>query len=287
MQAMIPHPLHARPEWVVLYQRLLDFQVNGYEDVPLAFLHKLGRMNGWNTAYTQRVFDEYKRYLFLTVTAGHFVCPCEAVDQTWHFHLLYTQSYWQDLCGNVLGKPLHHIPSRGGLTEQNAFYRDYAQTLASYERFFGEKPPADIWEKPAERLQATPHLRLVNTRSHWLVPKPRWDRLALFSAVAFSGGAVWADDASSWDGLTMFFIFIILVVVWLIGSSIWYHKRCPVCKTRGVYEGTGIRDTDGKQEHKCRACGHTAWIAPSTSDSGGGGGSGGGCGGGCGGSGGG
>ncbi len=279
MRFAIPYPLQTNHDWVTLYQRLLDFHVNNYDDVPLAFLHKLGRMNGWNIAYTQRVFNEYKRFLFLTVTAGHFVCPCEAVDQTWHFHLLYTQSYWQDLCGNVLGKPLHHIPSRGGLAEQNTFYRDYAQTLASYERFFGEKPPADIWEKPAERLQATPHLRLVNTRSHWLVPKPRWGRLALFSAVTFGSGAVWAGDSSSWDVFTIVFSFIGLVSIWSIASSIWDYKRCPACNTRGVYESTGIRDTDGKQEYRCSACAHTAWITPSTSDGGGGGCGGGGCGG--------
>lgn len=171
MYTTIP-TLQANPEWVDLYQRLQAFQVSSYEDVPLAFLHKLARMQGWTHAHTERVFVEYKRFLFLTVAAGHFVCPCEAVDQTWHFHLIYTESYWNDLCGKVLGKTLHHIPSRGGLAESNAFHREYAQTLASYERFFGEQPPADIWERPGERLRDTPHLRLVNTRTHWLLPRP-------------------------------------------------------------------------------------------------------------------
>ena len=279
MQTTIPHALHARPEWVVLYQHLLDFQVNGYEDVPLAFLHKLGRMNGWNHAYTKRVFHEYKRFLFLTVTAGHFICPCEAVDQTWHFHLLYTQSYWQDLCGNVLGKPLHHVPSRGGLAEQNAFYRDYAQTIASYERFFGEKPPADIWEKPAERLQATPHLRLINTRSHWVVPKPHWGSIAVLVAAAFGSEMVFADD-SSWDGVSIFLNIMVLMFAWSIGYGIWHYKRCPACKTRGTFDSTGIRNEKQETLHKCSTCGYTAWIAPSQTDAGGGGGSdGGGCGG--------
>ncbi|MEZ5480519.1 MAG: hypothetical protein R3E95_24470, partial [Thiolinea sp.] len=155
-----------------LYQQLQDFQVRPYESVPLAFLHKLARMNGWTAAYTERVFVEYKRFLFMTVAAGHFVCPCEAVDQTWHFHLLYTESYWNDLCGEILGHPLHHVPSPGGTEERQAFFRDYASTLASYERLFGVKPPADIWEQAHERLQVTPHLRLVNTHAYWLAPSP-------------------------------------------------------------------------------------------------------------------
>ncbi|QLQ32999.1 MAG: hypothetical protein HZT40_16955 [Candidatus Thiothrix singaporensis] len=137
MSTTLPDTLRAQPEWANLYQRLQAFQVNTYEDAPLAFLDKLARMNGWSAGYTERVFHEYKRYLFLTQAAGHFACPCEAVDQTWHFHLIYTESYWQDLCGAVLGKPLHHIPSRGGLEESNAFHRSYAQTLASYQHWFG------------------------------------------------------------------------------------------------------------------------------------------------------
>jgi len=167
-----PISLQTNPTWVALYQRLQAFQVSGYEGVPLAFLSKLARMNGWTATYTDRVFVEYKRFLFLTQTAEHFVCPSEAVDQAWHFHLIYSQSYWNDLCGDVLNKPLHHQPSRGGREETLAFYAAYTATLASYERLFGEKPPADLWETPTERLRETPHLRLINVRTHWLIPRP-------------------------------------------------------------------------------------------------------------------
>ncbi|MEZ5477635.1 MAG: hypothetical protein R3E95_09170 [Thiolinea sp.] len=54
---------------------------------------------------------------------------------------------------------MHHVPSPGGTEERQAFFRDYASTLASYERLFGVKPTADIWEQAHERLQVTPHLR--------------------------------------------------------------------------------------------------------------------------------
>lgn len=167
----LPNTIAAQPEWVSLYQRLRAFQVSGYEDVPLTFLNKLARLHGWSHPHTERVFAEYKRFLFLSSVAGHFVCPSEAVDQTWHFHLIYSESYWNDLCGEILHRKLHHIPSRGGVEESNAFHRNYANTLNSYAHWFGEIAPKDIWEPPGERLRNTPHLRMVNTREKWLIPR--------------------------------------------------------------------------------------------------------------------
>lgn len=298
MSTTLPGTLQAQAEWADLYQRLQAFQVHTYEDVPLAFLSKLARMNGWSAAYTERVFREYKRYLFLTQAAGHFVCPCEAVDQTWHFHLIYTESYWQDLCGGVLGKPLHHIPSRGGLEESNAFHRSYAQTLASYQHWFGEAPPADIWETPGERLRDTPYLRLVNTRTHWLLPRPQavwaWLRQNSLSGIGTSMGLVIAgtvqanaDNQSGGDFFEFIWVsFFLGVGAVMLIASIWNKGRCPVCKKRKVFYSTGIRNDRQQTEYHCSACGHTAWVAASSGDGGGGcGGGDGGCGG-CGGSGG-
>ncbi|HRJ51418.1 MAG TPA: hypothetical protein PLE99_01530 [Candidatus Thiothrix moscowensis] len=276
MHTPIPAPLHSNPEWVDLYQRLQAFQVSSYEDVPLAFLHKLARMNGWSHAHTERVFSEYKRFLFLTVVAGHFVCPCEAVDQTWHFHLIYTESYWEDLCGKVLGKALHHVPSRGGVAESNAFHRDYAQTLASYERFFGEPPPADIWERPAERLRDTPHLRMVNTRTHWLLPSLA-GLLKWVGKVLFGLGML---ALYAWLFYTFHVFGFVLILLGWLAYSLWSDARCPQCRTRHAFHATGVRSDDGKQaEYRCNQCGHTEWQAVSQSSGEGGGGCSGGCGG--------
>ncbi|MEZ5453177.1 MAG: hypothetical protein R3E93_10265 [Thiothrix sp.] len=277
MNTTLPAALQIRLEWADLYQRLQAFQVHTYEDVPLAFLGKLARMNGWSAAYAQRVFREYQRYLFLTQAAGHFVCPCEAVDQTWHFHLIYTESYWQDLCGAVLGKPLHHIPSRGGLEESNAFHRSYAQTLASYQRWFGEVPPADIWETPGERLRDTPHLRLVNTRTHWLLPRPpavwAWLRQRWLTGTGISVGLAVTDvaqasaDSQSGDNVL---ILLLLGVGVLAAYAIVNRGKCPVCKQRKVFHSTGVRNDKHQVEHRCSACGHTAWVAVSSGSNGGG-----------------
>ena len=93
---------------------------------------------------------EYKKFVFLAATSPRPVTPSDAVDQAWHLHLLYTESYWSELCGAVLGRPLHHGPTRGGDAEQRKFGDWYAATLERYEHAFGAPPPRDIWPLPEE-----------------------------------------------------------------------------------------------------------------------------------------
>ena len=64
--------------------------------------------------YTDRVIEEYRKFLYLLASAGHPVTPSDQVDQAWHLHLTYTRSYWEDLCEKTIGKPLHHGPTKGG-----------------------------------------------------------------------------------------------------------------------------------------------------------------------------
>ena len=109
------------------------------------FSDRLARENGWTLAYTQRVINEYKRFVYLAMTAGHPVTPSVAVDQAWHLHLTYTQSYWELFCGEVLKRPLHHGPTKGGQKENEKFHDWYTHTLASYQEAFGRPAPADIW----------------------------------------------------------------------------------------------------------------------------------------------
>src|SRR5437764_7950218 len=119
-----------------LYQRINDFSFDP-PGTRRSFGRRLAEENGWDAAFARRVLDEYKKFAFLAVVAGHPVAPSDAVDQAWHLHLLYTRSYWEHFCPEVLGRPLHHGPSRGDPAERRSFHDWYAQTLASYERFFG------------------------------------------------------------------------------------------------------------------------------------------------------
>lgn len=169
-----------------LWQKLETFPLNR-RDAVQDFSARLARENGWSRAYAQRVCSEYLRFLFLAMKAGHHVSPSEDVDQAWHLHLVYTRSYWQDLCGEVLGRPLHHEPSSGGLDDAAKFRSLYARTLESYKEWFAKEPPADIWP-PVEKRFAPHEGRWVDMTSHWLLPRPRFLRKLRPLRVAYALG---------------------------------------------------------------------------------------------------
>jgi uncharacterized protein (TIGR04222 family) len=137
-----------------LWQRLSSFEI---DDGPAAcsFADRLAAEQGWSKQYAQRVIDEYKRFLYLAMTAGHQVTPSKAVDEAWHLHLTYTRSYWDRLCKEVLGRPLHHYPSNGSDADAEKYAKQYERTLASYQETFAVPPPADVWPRPNS---TEPHL---------------------------------------------------------------------------------------------------------------------------------
>ena len=117
--------------------------------VVFPFSARLAQEQGWTRAHAGRVVREYLRFVYLAATAGHPVTPSKRVDEAWHLHLTYTRDYWDELCGRVLGRPLHHEPTRGGSDEDAKFGDWYARTLDSYRTAFAEEPPPDIWPRPA------------------------------------------------------------------------------------------------------------------------------------------
>ena len=153
----------------------------------LTFATRLARDHRWSRAYARRVIVEYRRFLFLAATAGEPVCPSEEVDAAWHLHLTYTRSYWSRLCGEVLGCPLHHDPTRGGPAEAEKHRRMYERTRCVYRDVFGEEPPADIWPRPDIRFGTDLGHRVVNTSRNWVVPKaPVWRAAAQLTAACFA-----------------------------------------------------------------------------------------------------
>jgi uncharacterized protein (TIGR04222 family) len=135
---------------------------------PQPFSLRLAKENAWGPAFTRRVIEEYRRFAFLAVAAGHPVSPSDAIDQAWHLHLLYTRDYWGEFCPRVLGTSLHHGPARGGAQEQEKLSDWYAKTLSSYRASFGE-PPADIWPEPA----CHPMTVRVDVDRHWIIRQPQ------------------------------------------------------------------------------------------------------------------
>ncbi|MDJ0511514.1 MAG: DUF2207 domain-containing protein [Crocosphaera sp.] len=149
------------PENSQLYQRIQAFPL-AQNDEPLSFSKRLAKENQWSLSYTERVIEEYKKFTFLAVVAGHTVSPSKAVDQVWHLHLTYTRSYWEEFCRHILQMSLHHEPSSGALADEVKFNGCYEQTLRSYQAFFGEIPPSDIWTKPIVNSQQNHEQKRVN-----------------------------------------------------------------------------------------------------------------------------
>ncbi|MBU6455040.1 MAG: hypothetical protein KGS72_24935 [Cyanobacteria bacterium REEB67] len=124
-------------------------RIKAYEldkpNVPFPFSARLMKEQGWSAALAQAAIEEYKRFMFLAVAAGHRVTPSKTVDEVWHLHLIYTREYWEEFCVKVLDRIIHHDPGNGETGEQRAFDDLYQRTLESYMRFFGTVPPKAIW----------------------------------------------------------------------------------------------------------------------------------------------
>ena len=157
-----------------LWQRL-DAHDFGTADCVLPFARRLAREHGWSQAYADGAVREYKRFCFLAVASGHVVTPSDAVDEVWHQHLTYSRDYWRRYCPEVLGSELHHEPTRGGHEQSRLHYDQYAQTLASYQRWFGP-PPADYWPDARTQTASPARWRRVDLTRGWLLPRPAWPR---------------------------------------------------------------------------------------------------------------
>jgi len=153
-----------------LWQAIRSYELDP-EGAEIAFAGRLAAENGWPSAYARAAIEEYRRFCYLAMTAGHTVVPSDEIDQVWHLHLLYSERYWNDFCGNVLGRPFHHVPALGGAEDADRHRRLYAKTLSSYEKAFGTRPPAALWPETAERFRHAGAHRRVNTADYVVIPR--------------------------------------------------------------------------------------------------------------------
>jgi len=140
-----------------LYQRICDYRLTDPSH-ELGFLAHLMRANGWSRPFALRAIEEYRKFVFLAMVADHQVTPSDQVDQVWHLHLLFSDAYWNDFCPRVLGRPLHHHPTRGGQAERDRFHELYRATIRSYRQHFGE-PSAELWPPVDVRFGRDLHMQ--------------------------------------------------------------------------------------------------------------------------------
>lgn len=151
-----------------LWRCIKEFELDDIH-ASFSFSNRLVRENGWSLEYALRAIFEYKKFMFLICISNKPLTPSDQVDQVWHLHLIYTESYWIDFCQNTLQQPIHHGPTKG-VEQRGKFRENYQNTLALYKKIFQSIPPKDIWIEIDTRFKEINFTR-VNRDKYWLIPK--------------------------------------------------------------------------------------------------------------------
>lgn len=154
-----------------IWKKIEEFEIDDLGS-SFSFTDRLARENDWPVEYTLRAIHEYKKFIFLVVISDGPCTPSDQIDQVWHLHLLYTHSYWIELCKNTINKEIHHGPTKGA-EERNSFKEQYTKTLNLYKSIFNENAPKDIWVDLNERFNNI-HFTRVNRHKFWVFPKPKF-----------------------------------------------------------------------------------------------------------------
>jgi hypothetical protein len=157
-------------EQLRLWNEIKNFELDD-PDISFSFTDRLARENGWTIEYSIRTILEYKKFIFLLTIANHPLTPSDQVDQVWHLHLLYTQSYWEDFCENTIKRRIHHGPTKGGDTEKSKYTNYYEKTKELYLEIFKAELPRDIW--PSSEIRFTEiNFERINRDRNWIIKKP-------------------------------------------------------------------------------------------------------------------
>lgn len=155
-------------EQTKIWAEIQNFELDDI-DSSFTFTDRLARENDWSLEYSLRAVLEYKKFIFLITISDFPHTPSDQIDQVWHLHLLFTESYWIDLCKNTIRKNIHHGPTKG--SEQKGLFKEqYTKTLRLYKSLFMEMPPQDIWPDAKTRFKEIRFTR-VNRRKNWILPK--------------------------------------------------------------------------------------------------------------------
>jgi hypothetical protein len=239
--------------YAALWAALRDMRIEE-PGAEKGFEQALALETGWTLDRARLVSAEYRRFLFLAFTAGGEVTPSVDIDKAWHLHLTYTRHYWEVLCGEILRRPLHHVPGTGSEAEEERYRRQYEETLALYEATFDAPPPPSVWPRP-EGSEPEPEPAAA----------PQSQRLP-----ALAAAGVLVMVGSFMAGIVGFGVTVMVAVVCLMvvfSPELGFAGAAVPKKKKGDGGSCGGGCTAGSSGH-CASSGHC----------------GGGCGGGCGGS---
>jgi hypothetical protein len=141
-----------------------DIQVNGDKAI---FISKLMSDNNWSKKFTLLAVSEYKKFLCLLNMSSERLSPSKVIDRVWHCHLTFTHSYWHELCRDLLGKEIHHIPSSLSQVCKQQDITSYKKTLAFYQLHFGP-PDKKVWGEINAISAEKSKVAAMPTKSYWL-----------------------------------------------------------------------------------------------------------------------
>jgi hypothetical protein len=152
-----------------------------------AFASKIGKKHDWDIGFTLRAVREYKKFVYLGVTANFHVTPSKIIDVIWHEHILFSKAY-REFCNEVIAYDFDHFPELIPLDEQTSqFVAQYNDTLELYRLEFDMEPPADIWETTKYDREFVPIAGLQSKRK-----KKRYDN----GSSGSDSGTYYSDTAS-------------------------------------------------------------------------------------------
>jgi hypothetical protein len=154
----------------ILWEKIKAFELDD-NNSSQTFTDRLARENGWSHEFAIRAIIEYKKFIFLICVSNQPLTPSDEVDQVWHLHLLYTHSYWDEFCDNIILKRIHHGPTRGGNNEKQKFTNWYLRTIELYKINFKQNPPVDIWPSDELRFKNI-NFQRINLERNWVIKKP-------------------------------------------------------------------------------------------------------------------
>jgi len=196
----------------ILWNSIRKFQLDD-PNAEFTFSERLARDNNWTNQYALDVITEYKKFIYLCCISKNQITPSDSVDQAWHLHLTYTDSYWNKLCKKTIEKEIHHNPTKGGNKERSKYINCYDLTFESYKNEFGHEPPNHIWIDNKTRFEEINYKR-INLNKYWLIPRPsRHIRtsilLSILSILIFT---LFIRSSDSSISIAMFVIIILVIL---------------------------------------------------------------------------
>lgn len=141
-----------------LWTRIQEFSLDA-PGAEFPFSKKLAKEESWSLDFARKAIEEYKKFVYLCCVLPNGASPSKIVDKVWHMHLIYTQNYWEEFCPNILKKPLHHHPSKGGIAEKEKHQNWFEETLTGYQTVFQQEAPEEIWKDLGKKSEGRSWIR--------------------------------------------------------------------------------------------------------------------------------